>query len=144
VLELDDGQRLTEAATILLHVARRFPDARLLPEAGTIEEARAFEWLMWLTNTLHIAYACLWRPERFTEDAAARAALVTEAKGRIDVLNHEVEARLGDPSRRIGCTPSRTLSSWCSSVGPTASGWTRLGPIRAGPRGRGGWRTARR
>ena len=72
VLEQDDGQRLTEAAAILLHVARRFPEARLLPEAGTVEEARAFEWLMWLTNSLHIAYACLWRPERFTDDPAAR------------------------------------------------------------------------
>jgi glutathione S-transferase len=133
VLELDDGQRLTEAAAILLHVARRFPDARLLPEAGTIEEARAFEWLMWLTNTLHIAYACLWRPERFTEDAAARAALVIEAKGRIDVLNHEIEARLGD-SFAAGRTYSvadpflLVFFRWANRIGLDAveryPGWT--------------------
>jgi glutathione S-transferase len=97
VLELDDGTHLTEAVAILLHVARRFPEAGLLPEAGTIEEARAFEWLAWLTNTLHVAYACLWRPERFTDDPAARAALIAEAKDRIDALNHEAEARLGSP-----------------------------------------------
>jgi glutathione S-transferase len=97
VLELDDGRRLTEAAAILLHVARRFPGADLLPEGGTTEEARAFEWLAWLTNTLHVAYAGLWRPERFTDDPAARAALTAEAKDRIDALDHEVEARLGGP-----------------------------------------------
>lgn len=102
VLEFEDGGRLTEAAAILLHIARRFPQARLLPEAGTIEEARAFEWLMWLTNTLHVAYAGLWRPERFTNDAAARAAVVAEAKGRIDAFNDTIEGRLGEVAFAAG------------------------------------------
>lgn len=133
VLELDDGQRLTEAAAILLHVARRFPEARLLPEAGSLEEARVVEWLMWLTNTVHVAYACLWRPERFTDDPAARAALVEEAKDRIDALNRTIEPRLGegmftagasysvaDPfllvffrwARRIGLEPAERYPVW--------------------------------
>jgi glutathione S-transferase len=85
-----------------VHVARRFPEARLLPEAATIEEAHAFEWLMWLTNTVHIAYACLWRPERFTDNPAAREALVGEANDRIHVLNHEIEPRLGDRAFAAG------------------------------------------
>ena len=106
VLEQDDGQRLTEAAAILLHVARRFPQARLLPEAGTVEEARAFEWLMWLTNSLHIAYACLWRPERFTDDPAARAAMAAEAKERIDALNREIEPRLASSVFAAGASYS--------------------------------------
>ena len=106
VLEQDDGQRLTEAAAILLHVARRFPQARLLPEAGTVEQARAFEWLMWLTNSLHIAYACLWRPERFTDDPAARAAMVGEAKERIDALNREIEPRLASSVFAAGASYS--------------------------------------
>jgi glutathione S-transferase len=138
VLELGDGRHLTEAAAILLHVARRFPQARLLPEAGTIEEARAFEWLMWLTNTLHIAYAGLWRPDRFTDDPAARAALVAEAKGRIDALNRVVEARLGEISFAAGETYSVADSfllvffRWASRIGlgpsgryPAWSAWAR-------------------
>ena len=102
VLEFDHGSRLTEAAAILLHVARRFPEARLLPEAGTTEEARAFEWLMWLSNTVHVAYACLWRPERFTEDPAAREALAGEAKDRIDVLTRAIEPPLRDHAFAAG------------------------------------------
>jgi glutathione S-transferase len=94
VLELEEGQRLTEAAAILLHIARRFPGARLLPEMGSLEEARAFEWIAWLTNTMHIAYAGLWRPERFTDVPAAREALVASARDRIDALNRNVEARI--------------------------------------------------
>ena len=133
VLEFNDDRRLTEAAAVLLHVARRYPAANLLPEAGTIEEARTFEWLAWLTNTLHVAYAGLWRPERFTDDPAARAALTAEAKDRIDALDHEVDARLGHPFA-VGRTYSVADSfllvffRWANRVGLDAAGrhprWT--------------------
>jgi len=95
LLEMQNGERLTEAAAILLHTARAYPLAGLLPESGSLEEARAFEWLAWLTNTLHVAYACLWRPERFTADGKARKAIVSEAKERIARLNAMVDERLG-------------------------------------------------
>jgi glutathione S-transferase len=134
VLELDDGRRLTEAAAILLHIARRFPDARLLAEAGTIEEARTFEWLMWLTNSVHVAYACLWRPERFTDDPAARAALVAEAPRRIDPLNCEIEPRLRSGAFAAGKSHSiadpflLVFFRWANRIGldPAARypGWT--------------------
>jgi glutathione S-transferase len=134
VLELDDGRCLTEAAAVLLHVARRFPEARLLPEAGSIEEARAYEWLMWLTNSLHVAYACLWRPERFTDDPAAREVLVTEAKGRIDALNREIGPRLGSSAFAAGASYSvadpflLVFFRWANRVGLDAGerypGWT--------------------
>ncbi|HET8728910.1 MAG TPA: glutathione S-transferase N-terminal domain-containing protein [Alphaproteobacteria bacterium] len=95
VLEFPDGRRLTEAAAILLAVARRHPGSRLLPDAGTFEEARVFEWLAWLTNTVHVAYAGLWRPERFTDDPGARTALAAEAKDRIAALDADAASRLG-------------------------------------------------
>jgi glutathione S-transferase len=88
------------------HRNEALPHARLLPEAGTVEEARAFEWLMWLTNSVHIAYACLWRPERFTDDPAARAAVAAEAKDRIDALNREIEPRIGDHAFAAGASYS--------------------------------------
>lgn len=97
VLEFDGGERLTEAAAILLHVARRHPSTGLLPQGGSVEEARTFEWLAWLTNTLHIAYASLWRPERFTTDESARKTLAAEAKERIARFNDTIEQRLSGP-----------------------------------------------
>jgi len=127
VVELSEGQRLTEAAAILLHVARRFPDSRLLPEAGTVEEARVFEWLMWLTNTLHIAYACLWRPERFTDNRAVRTALVAEAKDRIDALNREIEPRLASSAFAAGASYSvadpflLVFLRWANRIGLNAT-----------------------
>lgn len=93
-LELDSGEILTEAVAILLHISRRFPAAKLLPSGGSVDEARVFEWLAWLTNTVHVAYAALWRPERFTEDVSAREALSREGIARIRRLNEKIETRM--------------------------------------------------
>jgi len=135
VLELDNGQRLTEAAAILLHIARRYPSAALLPEAGSAEEARAFEWLAWLTNTVHVAYACLWRPERFAEDETVRKGLAAHAKDNIAALDRDIDTRLAgrsfaagtaysvaDPfllvffrwANRIGLEPARNQPTWAA------------------------------
>ncbi len=135
VLEFEDGQKLTEAAAILLTIAQRYPEAGLLPEAGTIEEARVFEWLAWLTNTLHIAYACLWRPERFTQDQQAQKVLVAEAKNRIDALNRTIETRLEGNSFAAGETYSvadpylLVFFRWANRIGLDATNrhraWTK-------------------
>jgi glutathione S-transferase len=50
-----DGRPLTEVAACLFYLARRFPDARLLP-AGDIElEAQAISWMSFIASTLHPA-----------------------------------------------------------------------------------------
>lgn len=52
---LVDGRRLTEVAGILFYLARRFPEAGLLP-AGDIEaEAQAVSWMSFLASRVHPA-----------------------------------------------------------------------------------------
>jgi len=53
-LVLDDGQALTEVSAILFYLARRFPEAKLLPE-GLEMEARALSWMSFAAATLHPA-----------------------------------------------------------------------------------------
>jgi len=49
-----DGRPLTEVAAILFYLARRFPEAQLLP--GDIEaEAQALSWMSFIAATLHPA-----------------------------------------------------------------------------------------
>ncbi len=56
VLLIDD-RPLTEVAAILYYLARRFPEAGLLP-AGDIEaEAQAISWMSFIASTLHPARA---------------------------------------------------------------------------------------
>ena len=50
-----DGRPLTEVAGILFYLARRFPDARLLPHADLEAEAHAVSWMSFIASTLHPA-----------------------------------------------------------------------------------------
>jgi glutathione S-transferase len=52
-LGLDDGAVLTENVAILLHLAEKFPEAKLGPKAGTLEYLRLIEWLAFTTSELH-------------------------------------------------------------------------------------------
>jgi glutathione S-transferase len=54
-LLLIDGRPLTEVAAILFYLARRFPEAGLLP-AGDIEaEAQVVSWMSFIASTVHPA-----------------------------------------------------------------------------------------
>src|SRR4249919_2434615 len=50
-----DGRPLTEVAAILFYLARRFPDAGLLPPDDSWAEAQALSWMSFIASTLHPA-----------------------------------------------------------------------------------------
>jgi glutathione S-transferase len=50
-----DGRPLTEVAAILFYLAKRFPDAALLPGDGPEAEAHAISWMSFIASTLHPA-----------------------------------------------------------------------------------------
>jgi glutathione S-transferase len=54
---LIDGRPLTEVAGILFYLARRYPDANLLPEGDIEAEAQAVSWMSFIAATVHPARA---------------------------------------------------------------------------------------
>jgi glutathione S-transferase len=50
-----DGQPLTEVAAILFYLAKRYPDAGLLPRDHIEADARALSWMSFAASTLHPA-----------------------------------------------------------------------------------------
>jgi glutathione S-transferase len=52
---LVDGRPLTEVAGCLFYLARRFPEAALLPRDDSEGEARAVSWMSFIASTLHPA-----------------------------------------------------------------------------------------
>ena len=52
---LIDGRVLTEVAGILFYLARRFPEAALLPHGDIEAEAQAVSWMSFIASTLHPA-----------------------------------------------------------------------------------------
>ena len=78
VLELDDGQRLTEASVVLQYIADR-PGANLGPAFGTFERYRMLEWLNFTATELHKPYWPFFHseaaPEKPTAEPRLRKAL---------------------------------------------------------------------
>jgi glutathione S-transferase len=62
VLELDDGQKLTEGPVIVQYLADQKPAAGLVPPPGTMERYRVQEWLNFITSELHKTFGPLFRP----------------------------------------------------------------------------------
>jgi glutathione S-transferase len=52
---LVDGRSLTEVAAILFYLAKRFPEANLLPRDDLEADAQALSWMSFIASTLHPA-----------------------------------------------------------------------------------------
>lgn len=62
VLELDDGQTLTENAAIVQYIADQHPQSQLAPAVGTMERYRLQEWLSFIGSELHKNFPPLFVP----------------------------------------------------------------------------------
>jgi glutathione S-transferase len=62
VLEIDDGQKLTEGPVIVQYLADQKPDSGLVPAAGTTNRYRVQEWLNFVASEMHKTYGPLFRP----------------------------------------------------------------------------------
>src|SRR5262245_11888601 len=67
VLELDNGERLTEGPAIVQYVADLAPNSRLAPKNGTFERARLQEWLNFISTEIHKQFSPLFRKETTDE-----------------------------------------------------------------------------
>ncbi|HLI81471.1 MAG TPA: glutathione S-transferase family protein [Candidatus Binataceae bacterium] len=52
---LVDGRAMTEVAAILFYLAKRFPDANLLPQGDIEAEAQVISWMSFVAATIHPA-----------------------------------------------------------------------------------------
>ena len=62
VLELDNGEKLTEGPIVVQYLADQKPAAGLLPAAGSMDRYRVQEWLNFITSELHKSFGPIFRP----------------------------------------------------------------------------------
>ncbi len=93
-LVTDDGV-LTENAAIQTYLARRHPEARLLPDGDLETEVRTLELLSWFASGLHPLVRQLRLPRWYSADAAAHASLQEMAKQRLNAAFALLDKRLG-------------------------------------------------
>jgi glutathione S-transferase len=70
VLELDDGERLTEGPIIAQYLGDLAGRADLVPAPGTMARYRVLEWQNYITSELHKSFSPLFNP---AFDAAAKS-----------------------------------------------------------------------
>jgi glutathione S-transferase len=63
LLELDNGQRLTEVPVIVQYLADQKPASGLAPMAGTMERYRLQEWLNFIASELHKTWGAFFNPK---------------------------------------------------------------------------------
>ncbi len=90
LLELNDGQRLTEGPVIVQYIADQAPASKLAPAAGTMERYRVMEWLNFITSELHKGFSPLFNPDM---PEAAKALARTRLTDRLSWVDTQLEGK---------------------------------------------------
>ena len=62
LLELDNGERLSEGPAIVQYIADLAPAKNLAPANGTMARYRLQEWLNFITSEIHKGFSPLFNP----------------------------------------------------------------------------------
>jgi glutathione S-transferase len=88
-----DGVVLTEDAAILLYLAARFPEAKLVPD-DSFAYGRCVEWLSFLATGVHVLFGDMLHPNRLLADAAQHQALRARSRERLAAAYADIDAHL--------------------------------------------------
>jgi glutathione S-transferase len=102
VLELDDGQIVTEFPAIAYYLARANPETKLLP-ADILGEAKALELLDYLIATVHMrGFTRIFRPEVFSPTPEDKEKVQAAGRKFIETGFLLLEPVLGDQKYILG------------------------------------------
>lgn len=86
LLELEDGERFTEASALVQIVAERGRNPDLLPPAGSRERWRVQSWLGFIATELHKTFGPLWNKDTPQATQEATRAKLAQRFGELDQL----------------------------------------------------------
>lgn len=126
LLELDDGQRLTEGPVIVQYIADKVPHKQLAAAAGTLPRYRQMEWLNFIGTEVHKSFSPLFNPA--TPDAA-KQQFKDRVLARLQWVDGQLEGRqylMGD-SFSVPDAYLFTVASWTKPLGMDVAGLKNLG-----------------
>jgi glutathione S-transferase len=89
-----DGEPMTEAAALVLHLADAHPAARLAPPLASMERARYYRWLLFLANTVQPLFRNWYYPAEVAGEGSVEAVQESAAR-RLAACWEQVDAQLG-------------------------------------------------
>lgn len=129
LLELDNGERVTEGPAIVQYIADLAPAARLAPPNGSFERTRLQSWLNFLSAEIHKGYSPLFNP-------AANDDFKKWQKQRLSDRHTWIAEQLGGKQYLLGeqftCADAYlfTTIGWMGFVGLDVGAWPVLKAYR--------------
>jgi glutathione S-transferase len=130
LLELDDGQRLTEGPAIVQYIADQVPAKKLVAPAGTMERYRQMEWLNFISTEVHKGFSPLFNPAMPEE---AKKLFRDKVGSRLAWVDEQLEGRqylMGD-NFSVPDAYLFTVTNWSKHVGVDISALSHLGAFMA-------------
>lgn len=130
LLELNDGQRLSEGPAIVQYIADQVPDKKLAPPNGTMERYRLQEWLNFITSEIHKTFSPLFNAAMPEEAKAQFRAKLGERFKWVDEQLEGKQFLMGEQFT-VADAYMFTVSNWGQYVGVEVSGFPNLVAYRA-------------
>ena len=130
LLELDNGERLTEGPAIVQYIADQVPGKALAPANGTMARYRLQEWLNFITSELHKGIGGLFNPAMPEE---AKALMRAKAGERLKWVDSQLEGKsylMGD-AFSVADAYLFTVTNWTRHVGIDISALKHLNAFQA-------------
>jgi glutathione S-transferase len=115
LLELDDGQKITEGPVIAQYLAERAGRRDLLPPSGELARYRVLEWQNFITSELHKSYSPL-----FSKDypEAAKSIIRRALRQKYEWVSQQLNGRdyTGGDNFTVADAYLFTVTNWAKGV----------------------------
>lgn len=122
LLELDNGERLSEGPVIVQYLADQNPASGLAPAAGTMARYRLQEWLNFITSEIHKQFGPMFAPNT---PAEYKEILKDKLGKRFDWLSGELKGKdyLMGAQFTVADAYLYTVLRWSGFVGIDLAKW---------------------
>jgi len=130
VLELDNGERITEGPVVVQYLADQKPASGLAPANGTMERVRVQEWLNFITSEIHKSFGPIFRPT--TPDAFKEISKENLGK-RFDWIDKQLAGKqyLTGDKFTVADAYLFTVVNWTNFLGIDIAKWPALKEYQA-------------
>jgi glutathione S-transferase len=125
LLELDNGERLSEGPAIVQYIADLVPASKLAPPAGTMARYRLMEWLNFITSEVHKSFSPLFNPAMPEEGKAVYRNRLQDRFKWVDAQLEGKQWLMGD-TFTVADGYLFTCARWGAFVGVDTSGFKHL------------------
>jgi len=125
-LRLNNGEVLTEGASVLQYIADQHPESGLTPMAGTLDRARLQEDLNYVSTELHKAFGPFFSSTSTTEDKKAATSNVEQKMNHLEALFSDGRKHLMGDNFSVSDAYLFVVSSWAKPTGIGLDKWPNI------------------